>query len=167
MPEPPAPIPGQQESQSEQASQAYRAQLAHADRLLRSVDDAESDAARLLRELIGDMRRILRVRPEMYPHATLTQEQIAENIKRLRNDYCNGSLRDSVNRFMPRPAGSRIAYVRVPQPLNVTKAAQQSPAVAEELLAQLRERMQQALDGINDELQARGAFIEYPNPFVS
>lgn len=170
LPEPPAQMPGLQVSPSEQASQAYRVQLAHADRLLRSLDDAETDAARLLRELIGDMRRILRVRPEMYPRATLTQEQIAENIKRLRNDYCFGSLRDNVNRFIPRPAGSRIAYVRVPQPLNITQAAQtaqQSPAIVEELLAQLRERMQQALDGINDELHARGAFIEYPNPFVS
>jgi hypothetical protein len=121
--------------------------------------------------LVKDMRRILRLRPEMYPDATLTQEQVAENIKRLRNDYCFGSLRDNVNRFMPRPAGARTAHLRVPQPLDVTRALSHAAELDETaraaLLTDLRVRMQNSLDEINAELRARRAFIEYPNPFAA
>ena len=49
----------------------------------------------------------------------VTQEQLAEHLKRIRNDYCEGSLRDTLNRFVPQPAGPRRAHIRVPEPLGL------------------------------------------------
>ena len=40
-------------------------------------------------------------------------------MKRIRNDYCDGSLRDTLNRFVPQPAGPRRAHIRVPEPLGL------------------------------------------------
>jgi hypothetical protein len=148
---------------------AYRALLSGAERFLRERGAGQGDEVRAARDLIKDLRRVLRLRPEMYPSAALTQEQIAEHIKRLRNDYCFGSVRDNINRFMPRPAGARVAHMRVAQPLNITQAlaaGTESRPTTQAMLATLRARMQQALNEINAELQMRGAFIEYPNPFA-
>ena len=41
------------------------------------------------------------------PARRSTQEGLAEHIKRIRNDYCKGTLRDTLNRFVPQPAGPR------------------------------------------------------------
>ncbi len=59
------------------------------------------------------------MRAALYPAAEMTQEQVAECIKRIRYDYCAGTLRDTFNKFVPRPAGARIAHIRVPEPIAV------------------------------------------------
>ncbi len=160
----PAAAPAEDE---EGTTRGYRNLVSAAERYLRELapSAAAQDTVQTTRELLRDVRRILRLRPEMYPGATLTQEQVAENIKRLRNDYCFGSLRDSVNRFVPRPAGSRVAYVRVPAPLEITRALDDEEQAR--LVTELRARMQTALNQINEELHARGAFVEYRNPFAA
>lgn len=142
------------------------------DRWLRAVDRRHGYRDQIQR-LLRDTRRLMRFRPELYPHAELTQEQVAECIKRLRNDYCEGTLRDSVNRFLPRPAAARTAYVRVPQPINITALLKGRAALetdeTERVVRDLRARMQAALDGINAEIEplpaGRGGFIREPNPF--
>ena len=91
----------------------------------------------------------------------LTQEELAEHIKRIRNDHCKGILRDTLNRYVPRPAGPRTAIMRVPEPLAMHEVAGSD----DEALALLRERMQEALDGINGMLGAAGRLKAYPNPF--
>jgi hypothetical protein len=153
---------------SESATKGYRALTNAAERHLRELEP--SAEVRDARDLAQELRRILRLRPEMYPGPALTQEQIAECIKRLRNDYCFGALRDNVNRFMPQPAGARVAYVRVPPPLNISQALARDTAphtpTQEALLTDLRARMQLALNEINRELHARGRFNEYPNPLA-
>ena len=57
--------------------------------------------------------------PFAFAGETITQEGIAEHLKRIRNDYCEGSLRDTLNRFVPQPAGPRRAIIRVPEPLGL------------------------------------------------
>ncbi len=92
---------------------------------------------------------------------TITQEELAEHIKRIRNDYCKGTLRDTLNRYVPRPAGPRTAIIRVPEPL----AMREFKGSMEEALVLLRGRMQEALNGINEALKAGGRPKTYSNPF--
>jgi hypothetical protein len=142
------------------------------DRWLRTADPKHRyrDA---IRRLVRDTRRLMRFRPDIYPHAELTQEQIAESIKRLRNDYCEGTLRDTASRFVPRPVAPRTAYVRVPEPINISALlkGRQSLERAETdgVVADLRMRLQTAIDAINAEIEKlgpnRGGFIREANPF--
>jgi hypothetical protein len=142
------------------------------ERWLRTADRQHGYRDEISR-LVRDTRRLMRFRPEFYPHAELTQEHIAECIKRLRNDYCEGTLRDGVNRFVPRPAAARSAYVRVPQPINISALLKGRPALEpdeiERTVKDLRARMQAALDSVNAEIgqlaPGRGGFIREPNPF--
>ncbi|HHI81733.1 MAG TPA: hypothetical protein ENJ99_01130 [Rhizobiales bacterium] len=101
----------------------------------------------------------------MYPGVQLSQENIAESIKRIRNDYCSGTTRDTVNSFLPQPAGPRTAHIRVPEPLNV--GALMTTTSVEAMVEDLRTRMQMTLDQINADLAASGNVIYYPNPFVN
>ena len=104
------------------------------------------------------MRRLGRVRLcQRDGHAG----RLAEHLKRIRNDYCEGSLRDTLNRFLPQPAGPRRAIIRVPEPLGLHAF---TGSADEALTSLLRARMQAALDAINAGLAADGA-RRYPNPF--
>lgn len=146
--------------------------LRTADRWLRSVSP-EHGYRDEIRRLARDIRRILRFRPSLYPQPDLTQEQIAECIKRVRTDYCEGTLRDTASRFVPRPVAPRTAYVRVPEPINVSALlkgrATLDRAEIDATAAELRVRLQAAIDAINGEIAGRGAsaggFIREPNPF--
>ena len=142
------------------------------DRWLRTADRRHGYHAEIQR-LVRDTRRLMRFRSELYPHAELTQEQIAECLKRLRTDYCEGTLRDTASRFVPRPAAPRVAHVRVPQPINISALLKGRPSLEpseiELVCKDLRARMQAALDAINIEIgrlpAGRGGFIREANPF--
>ena len=79
-------------------------------------------------------------------------------MKRIRNDYCEGSLRDTLNRFVPQPAGPRRAIIRVPEPLGL----HEFEGSVEEALELLRGRMQEALDGDQRNAQRRRSVQLYP-----
>lgn len=126
-----------------------------------------------IRRMVRDTRRLLRFHPGIYPHAELTQEQIAECIKRLRNDYCEGTLRDTASRFVPRPVAPRTAYIRVPEPINISALLKGRPSLermeTDAAVADLRARLQSAIDAINTDIEkltpSRGGFIREANPF--
>ncbi|RRH99232.1 hypothetical protein EH240_18510 [Mesorhizobium tamadayense] len=122
---------------------------------------AGADAQKGVRKLTETIQRIQRVGSWAFVNATITQEEIAEHLKRLRNDYCKGSLRDTINRFVPQPAGPRCAHIRVPEPLGLHAY----DGSVDEALALLRSRMQDAVTKIVTEVDAAGGFISYPNPF--
>ena len=142
------------------------------DRWLRTADPKHGYRDDL-RRLVRDTRRLMRFRPDLYPHAELTQEQIAECVKRLRNDYCEGTLRDTASRFVPRPVAPRTAYVRVPEPINISALLKGRPSLepteTNAVVADLRVRLQTAIDAINVEIDklapGRGGFLREANPF--
>ncbi len=124
---------------------------------------ASADLAALskVRALSDDLARIIRLGDFAFEDRRITQEQVAEHLKRLRNDYCTGTIRDSINRLLPQPVAPRRAIIRVAEPIEIT-----DPAVNVEAgVAELRRRLQSALDAINDELASQGAVRHYPNPF--
>lgn len=122
---------------------------------------ADAEEQKRVRELAETTQRIQRVGPWAFADQRITQEEIAEHLKRIRNDYCKGSLRDTINRFVPQPAGPRCAHIRVPEPLEL----HEYDGPVDEALAGLRSRMQAAVTRIVTDLEAAGGFISYPNPF--
>jgi hypothetical protein len=145
-----------------------RALLRPAERLLRQPRPSSDSTA--LRATIRITRRLLRFTPNLYPEPTLTQEQVAENIKRLRADYCFGGLRDTLARSAPRPAGPRSVSIRVPEPIRlndlVAVGDETSSDMRSTLLALLRMRMQENLDRLGEELRNAGGGRYYANPFL-
>ena len=100
----------------------------------------------------------LRLGAYAFRNETVTQEELAEHIKRIRNDHCKGSFRDTRNRYVPRPAGPRTAIIRVPEAI----AMHEFEGTTEQAVALLHQGMQEALDGIGD----GGALHRYRNPFA-
>lgn len=147
------------EPPSEDAFDRSRTVVRRADRWLRDAVSKTSPVRDEVRALAKTLRRAIRFDPSWYPSSELTQEQVAENVKRLRTDYCFTGLGDNLHRFVPRPAGPRIAHIRVPEPIDVTGSAIDT---ADALLTELRHRMQRALDEMAAQLPAGR---RYPNPF--
>jgi hypothetical protein len=130
----------------------------------RRLREAKTDpAAPQIKSAIDRLALNLRLGAYAFTGETVTQEELAEHIKRIRNDYCKGTLRDTVNRYVPRPAGPRTAIIRVPEPI----AVHGFEGEVEEALELLRQRMQEAIDGINWSLRAGGRLRTYPNPFLT
>jgi hypothetical protein len=128
----------------------------------RRLREAKTDPlAPQIKATIDRLALNLRLGAFAFTGQTVTQEELAEHIKRIRNDYCKGTMRDTLNRYVPRPAGPRTAIIRVPEPLPVRDFG----GTVEEALALLRTRMQAALDGINEVLSGDGRLRTYPNPF--
>jgi hypothetical protein len=130
-------------------------------RRLREKGALAQETAKELKLLAEALARVRRVGSFAFAGKTVAQEELAEHLKRIRHDYCAGSLRDTLNRFLPQPAGRRRACIRVPQPL----AIHEFSSSVDEVLEALRARMQVALDAVNAELESKGAFHRYPNPF--
>jgi len=132
------------------------------ERWLRTVDRKSKDA-KSIAALTKDLRQLLRFLPSFYMDKHITQEHIGECIKRIRHDYCKGTLRDTLNSFIPQPAGPRTAYIRTPEPILINP--EMTHENAPELLEELRKRMQTTLDDINTGLYAKGDVITYDNVF--
>lgn len=133
------------------------------ERWLRTVDRKSKDAKSIV-ALTKDLRQLLRFLPSFYTGKHITQEHIGECIKRIRHDYCKGTLRDTLNSFIPQPAGPRTAYVRTPEPILISPDTQAEDVPM--LLEKLRLRMQTTLDEINTDLDAMGDTITYRNVFL-
>jgi hypothetical protein len=127
-------------------------------RRLRELD-RKSDAAGELKRLSEMLFRASRVGQFAFQNPEVSQEEIAEHIKRIRNDYCSGTFRDTFNAFVPQPVGPRRAIIRAPEPI----ALHAWRGTAQEAMAELRHGMQAKLDGINAGLSPR----HEKNPFWS
>lgn len=129
---------------------------------MRQLAGADPEVSKQLKILTDMLAQNLRLDDFAFANEAVTQEELAEHVKRLRNDYCKGSLRDTMNRFVPQPAGPRTAHIRVPEPL----AIHDFDGTAEEAMAEVRIRMQSALDDINRGIRSTGGLRDYPNPFL-
>lgn len=123
---------------------------------LRAGDATGPDTV-LTKRYADMLQKALRIGPFAWQRESIVQEEVAEHIKRLRADYCFGSWRDTLNRFVPQPAGPRIAHIRVPDPI----AMHEFSGSAEQATEVLRSRMQVALDGTEESV----AGPIWANPF--
>jgi hypothetical protein len=82
---------------------------------------------------------------EVYDRVSLSQEQMAESLKRHRATLMRRGWRNVLHNFLPTPLGPRVVHVRVPEPILVDPARACDEGYASTLLAETHERMQSAL----------------------
>jgi hypothetical protein len=116
-----------------------------------------SEETKEIKRLSEMLFRVARLSSFAFERPEISQEEIAEHLKRIRNDYCSGTLRDSVNKFVPQPVGPRRVILRVLDPLPM----HDWEGTAEEAATRMRASMQGKLDDINAGL----AFRTERNPF--
>lgn len=117
------------------------------------------DSFRIVRSLTTALEQHAALDDYACANDTVTQEHLAEHLKRIRRDWCKGTLRDTLNTVVPQAAGPRTAHIRVPEPFHLT--------VSNDVTVEaLRDRMQAALDDLNVEIDKSRPFIRYENPFL-
>jgi hypothetical protein len=147
-------------------------------RLKRAILRARADAGRhvdphFARDLerVDEASRLGGFTRDVYGTPTLSQEQIFESLKRLRASLLIRGIGNALHNFLPTPYGSRIAHVRVPEPIVIDPARAcgdeaERATYVDELIEQTRERMQRTLDAINREIAAEVDSLSHANPFV-
>ena len=116
----------------------------------------DPEGARRDRALLGELQRLHGFTRERYPDETLTQEQVAENLKRTRASLVTRGFADALHNTVPVAVGPRVARIRVPEPIAVHEAWSADAARGESrragLLAEVHRRMQHALDALTSEI---------------
>jgi hypothetical protein len=147
-----------------------QALLRPAERWLRNQPGSGA-AAEEAKRLVKAGRRCLRLLPGIYEQPQWTQEHVAENIKRLRFDYCFAGLRDNLHRLVPMPAGPRVAHIRAAAPLDMTlltRGIDPTDASARSgLVIKLRHALQATLDTLTEELAPLQQGAVFRNPFLA
>ena len=131
------------------AATELRAQLRH--------DLAMAEEAKRLGEFSEDV----------YGDEMLTQEQLSESLKRMRDRLMRKGWRNTIANMLPRPLGARVVHVAVPKPVRVMP--NEAPTLGDyerRLLVLTRMRMQRALDEINERIAPEVRRFAHDNPFV-
>lgn len=128
-------------------------------RKARAEGKAPAPETKAAQKLADRLALVLRLGDFAFEKSDITQEQVAEHLKRLRNDWCKGSWRDAANKFIPQPVARRHAHIRVLEPILV-----QGNEDSAHIMAQVRTSMQSALDEINAALASAGR-VTWANPF--
>ena len=84
---------------------------------------------------------------DVYAHQPLTQEEMAESLKRHRATLVRRGWKNALHNYLPKPLGPRVVHVRVPEPILVdsARAERDQAAYARALLSIVHDRMQAAL----------------------
>ena len=107
---------------------------------------------------------------DVYGTRQLSQEQIAESLKRHRATLVADGLRNAIHNALPTPFGPRVAHLRVPEAIRIDPArASGSQEVRRAYVASLiglsRRRMQEAVEAIGREIAPEVESYSVPNPF--
>jgi hypothetical protein len=99
------------------------------------------------RAKVEEANRLCGFSRDVYAHKPLTQEQMAESLKRHRATLVRRGTRNVLHNFLPTPLGPRIAHLRVPEPILVDpeRAASEGTAYVRLLVTMVHDRMQAAL----------------------
>ena len=101
-----------------------------------------------------------------FSSSEISQEEIADHLKRIRAEFCKGTLRDTLNKYLPQAAGSRTVHIRAVQPVAVHTLMKHSDAVNPvDVMQRIRTAMQSKLDQLHHEIEANHPRINVFNPF--
>lgn len=121
--------------------------------------DGDEAAAKRDRALVTELQRLHSFDPELYDRPTLTQEQIAENLKRVRSALVTRGWKNALHNLVPVAVAPRVAHVRVPEPLDVGASLASALSTGRDpaetragLLEALHARLQGGLDELAAEL---------------
>lgn len=144
-------------------------------KLLRPADRSvqNEDAKRryeLESGLVAEIRRLETFKEDFYGTTKLTQEQIAESLKRIKRDLVNFTTMDGIRNVLPVAAGWRKVILRCGDPINIRARLEQSAidveALSEELTVEFRKRMQSKLDELVESCRDVTDSFAKPNPFA-
>lgn len=95
----------------------------------------------------------------------LTQENMAELLKKIRIQYCTKGIWNMIHKFVPTPIAARTAFIQVPDAICLNELVHKGnkETIREQALAIMKNRMQQSLDDINTKLLNSGKVIRYKN----
>jgi hypothetical protein len=136
-------------------------------RSLRDLVATDPDGVRRDRARLYELTRLTGFAPELYDRPTLTQEEIAETLKRTRATLMLKGRRDSLHNLIPIAAGPRLAHIRVPEPLAIEAADIDDEVLRDAKVAELRSRMQATLDRTLAEIEPVVAPHRRANPLAS
>lgn len=97
-----------------------------------------------------------------YYSDTLSQENIAELLQKIRICFCTKGFRNIFHKFVPIPVASRTAYIEVPNAISINEIINKGNN-KEYALQLMRECMQSTLDDLNKKLINQGRVISYKN----
>jgi hypothetical protein len=116
--------------------------------------------------MVEEAKRLGEMSRDVYGTPLLTQEQMAECLKRTRDRLMRRGWRNVVANMLPCPLGARVVHVAVPEPIRVEAVRSHERAEYEGALLDLtRESMQAALDGINRRIAPAVQAFAVQNPF--
>jgi hypothetical protein len=135
-------------------------------RAIRARADEDPDGTRDDRRRIDELTRLVAFDPALYDRPALTQEQIAENLKRIRSMLMRQGFANALHNLAPVAVGPRVAHIRVPESLAVHRVDRETndDAARAALLTELRRRMQESLDRLGSEIAPVVAPHARPNP---
>ena len=119
---------------------------------IRRRANVDPESAARDRALMMELHRLSRIDPALYGKDTLTQEQIAENLKATRTALVTSGFRNRLHNFLPRAVAPRVAHVRVAEPMDI-RALIASGVSATSMLTALRSLLQDAQDALGTELE--------------
>jgi hypothetical protein len=132
-----------------------------------------ADAAATRTQLKHDLamaeeaKRLGEFSADVYGSDLLTQEQLSESLKRIRDRLMRKGWKNVLSNMLPRPLGPRVVHVAVPKPVRVMP--NEAPTLGDyerRLLVLTRMRMQRALDELNVRIAPEVRHFAHANPFV-
>ena len=122
------------------------------ERLLTRFKRAIPTDLRTDRAKVDEAMRLCGFSRDVYALKPLTQEQMAESLKRHRATLVRRGWRNVLHNYLPTPLGPRVVRVRVPEPILVdpVRAEREGEAYARAILAMTHERMQGMLTATDD-----------------
>jgi hypothetical protein len=138
------------------------------EKALKPLKDVDYTAYKEDREKVAELRRLLGFRREIYNTPELSQENIAESLKRIRKDLVTATAFDRLKKTFPVPVGERTAHIRLAGPIEVRSLLQpgvDEATVRAELIKQVQTNMQSRLDDINGSIAEAVKRFSKINPF--
>lgn len=133
-------------------------------RAIRKHEKAEQTLDAMTLRKRKELQRLLRTPKAAYSAERWSQENIAECIKRLRNDYLHQGWRNQLHHLVPHPVAGRIAHIHACEAIDVRRMLAQHPDTnADSVMLEVRSRMQNALNELNLKYPAKQT---YANPFL-
>lgn len=125
----------------------------------------EPEQASRDRGMIREVERLHRFVPAIYDRPTLTQEQMAENLKQIRSALVTRGWREALHNLVPVAVAPRVAHLRAPEPIAVHERfeAGDGSETRQALLAEMASRLQAGLDALNAEIEPQVDRWRRPN----
>jgi hypothetical protein len=159
----PLPVPTHKSSAEESQLLLYRNRIFRIQKATDSLKSSRPDEFAKANAATNELMRVLGFSARDYNRESLTQEHVAESLKRLRQDLLQGSPFDFFRKWMPLPVGPRVVHVRacerVRVDLHIEAAETDKQAWIQDTLQRVRTSMQTRLDLLNQEHNE--AFAKY------